>query len=117
MKKFITLLALTLSVSAMADTNYSCFGTEPFWNFSIQGENATFSMGDTSVNEQVASITSAEGTPEDFAFLLTTDRGATASIIAGQCNDGMSDNVYTHNILYKSSEGSVFYGCCNQVNK
>lgn len=115
MKKFIALLSLTLSLTAMADTNYSCLGTEPFWGLKIEGENATFSnpVTDTAKVEQVTSRTSAAGVQEDFAFILTTEN-ALAAISQTECSDGMSDNVYSHQIIYKNAD-SVLYGCCNII--
>jgi uncharacterized membrane protein len=115
MKKFIALLSLTLSMTAMADTNYSCLGTEPFWGLDIVGENVTFSnpVLENSTVEQVSSRTTAAGVQEDFAFVLTTENSISA-ISQTECSDGMSDEVYSHQIIYKNAD-SVLYGCCNII--
>ena len=115
MKTIIALLALTLSVSAMA-ADYSCGGTEPFWDLEIQGNTLTFNkMMDegTAKPEEILSRVNAHGTGHEFAFVVKTEK-STATIITGECSDGMSDNVYTNHIMLTTGD-QVLYGCCNQL--
>lgn len=118
MKKIITLLALTLSVSAMASSDLSCSGTEPFWDLKIVGNTVTFNQllaDDSTTQEEVVSRVDAHGYATDFAFVVKTEN-ATATIVTGECSDGMSDNVYEKHIMYTTKD-SVLYGCCNSLKK
>ena len=109
MKKFIALLSLTLTFSVMADTNFACLGTEPFWGLTVEGSNATFtSASDATQTTETALITTVAGNT------VVTTESAKATIIAGECNDGMSDNVYSSSIEYKIG-ASTLYGCCNKI--
>lgn len=114
MKKVIALLALTLSMTAMADTSLSCFGTEPFWSLKIEENKTVFTDFSTDTTEEkteeVISNTPAAGTADGYAFVVKTEN-ATANVVLGECNDGMSDNVYSHHILYTTGS-QVLYGCC-----
>jgi uncharacterized membrane protein len=115
MKKLIALLALTASVSTMAG-DLSCGGTEPFWGLEIKGEKVIFSNPymESVTTEKVTLKQEAANTNSDFAFVLTTESGATATVITGECNDGMSDTIYSKHIIYKNAE-DVLYGCCNEI--
>lgn len=118
MKKLITILALTLSFSAMS-AEYSCFGTEPFWGLKLTETSTVFSspIEDTETTEAVTSKTNAIGYADEFAFVVKTDKGSLASVTTGECSDGMSDNVYPKHITYINNDGNVFYGCCREVVK
>ncbi|RPJ74481.1 MAG: hypothetical protein EHM20_10525 [Alphaproteobacteria bacterium] len=117
MKKMIALLALTSSLSSMAASDYTCSGTEPFWNLKLEGSKMTFSAAmedeSTTVNE-VISRTGAAGMALDFAFVAKTEDAA-ATIITGECSDGMSDAIYSNHIVYTTGD-LVLYGCCNPLN-
>ncbi len=116
MKKFIVVLSLVCSFGAMAESNYKCFGTEPFWAMSITQDKLAFGLfDDDTVTEDILSRETAQGTSQDFAFVVTT-KSASATIIAGECSDGMSDNIYSHHVVYKNAS-STLYGCCNQTSK
>lgn len=110
MKKMITILALVLSASAMADIDYACVGKMPSWNFKIAGDTATFSNDKTTKTEKIAKRISAVNSILDYAFYVSTASGS-ASILAGECSDGLSDDVYSHQILYKTGD-TVLTGCC-----
>lgn len=112
MKTILATLLLTLSLTAMADTNYSCFGTEPFWGIEVKGDSVTFNPYDlVPATEKITSRENALGVTEGYALMITTATTTTA-ITTAECNDGMSDNVYTHTVLYKTPD-ALFYGCCN----
>ncbi|QDK40417.1 hypothetical protein DOM21_02895 [Bacteriovorax stolpii] len=117
MKKTIALMSMLLSLSAMA-ADYSCSGTEPFWDLKIEGNTVTFNefMADeTTTKEEIISRVDAQGLAPDFAFVVET-KNAKATIVTGECNDGMSDNIYEKHIMYTTGN-SVLYGCCNEITK
>ncbi|MBC7713267.1 MAG: hypothetical protein H7177_08005 [Rhizobacter sp.] len=116
MKKLIILLSLAMSVSAMAASDFSCGGTEPFWDLTIKGDTVTYNavMSDDSIKtEQVTSRVNAAGTQEDYAVIVKTET-TSSTILAGECSDGMSDTVYSHNIILTTGD-QVLVGCCNQI--
>jgi uncharacterized membrane protein len=116
MKTIITFFALSLSISAMAESDFSCAGTEPFWGLNLIGSeiSLTTPATESAVTEAVTSRTNASGTQEDFVFVATTAT-ATATILSGECSDGMSDEIYSHHIVYNTGD-LVLYGCCNKIN-
>ncbi len=114
MKKLIVLLSLAMSASAMA-ADYSCGGTEPFWDLSIKGNTVTYNefLADESTKtEEIISRKDAHGLVSEFAFEVKS-ASMTASIVTdATCSDGMSESTYTHAILL-NVDGAVVYGCCN----
>lgn len=115
MKKLIVLLSLAMSVSAMAASDYSCGGTEPFWDLTIKGNAVTyneFMADETTKTEEILTRKTAHGLVEDFAFEVKTS-SMTASVVKdATCSDGMSEQTYSHAILL-NVDGAVLYGCCN----
>ncbi|MBC7427920.1 MAG: hypothetical protein H7336_04855 [Bacteriovorax sp.] len=100
----------------MAASDFSCGGTEPFWDLTIKGSTVTYNafLADESIKvEKIISRTQAAGTQEDTAVVIKSET-LTSTILAGECNDGMSDNIYSHRIVLTSGD-SVLTGCCNQV--
>ena len=108
---------LSFSFQALASTDYSCFGTEPFWGLKLEGSKVSlsFPLGDEVKTEQVISRVTAYGVNEDVAFVVKINNGS-ATIIGGECNDGMSDEIYPSHIVF-ASEDSVYYGCCKKSVK
>lgn len=120
-KKLAILLTFSFAVSAMAESNYSCGGTEPFWGLTIKGNKMSVSapLGDEAVVEEITSRTSAAGTGEEYVFVAKT-QNMSATIVTGECSDGMSDEVFSHHIVYttgSSDDIGVYYGCCNKITK
>ncbi|MBY0416410.1 MAG: hypothetical protein K2Q18_19700 [Bdellovibrionales bacterium] len=115
MKKIIALLTLTVSITAMADTtNYKCFGTEPFWDFKIKENQTVFNemFEDETKTETILSRVTAANVGDNTAFVVKT-KSTTATVVAGACSDGMSDETYSHHIVLEN-DTSVLYGCCNE---
>ncbi len=113
MKKLIVLLSIVMSSSLLA-SDLSCGGTEPFWDLEIKGSTVTYNgffADETTTKEEIVSKTNAAGLADDFAFVIKTPN-ATATIVTGECSDGMSDTIYSQHIMYTTAD-SVLYGCCN----
>jgi uncharacterized membrane protein len=118
MKKTIALLAFAFSLTAFAGSDYSCMGTEPFWGLELVGNKVSvnLSLGDDEIKtEAVVSRIQAAGYSDGVAFVVKTG-SASATIVLGECSDGMSDQVYTNHIVYTKGD-AVLYGCCNQITK
>jgi len=116
MKKFIVILSLACSFSAMADSNYKCFGTEPFWGMELTQNKLILDLfGDSKISEDLISRETAQGVGEEYVFVAST-KTASATIITGECNDGMSDDIFSHHVVYKNAS-TTLYGCCNKTSK
>lgn len=118
MKKLITLLALTVSASAMA-TDYKCSGTEPFWGMSIEGDKLSYDYpADEPVNktEKIISKKLMAARPEAFGVVAKTKKATATIVLNDQCSDGMSDETYSHSAVLDVKGLSVaLEGCCNVV--
>jgi uncharacterized membrane protein len=112
MKKIIALLALAFSLTAFAGSDFTCAGTEPFWHIDLVGKSLAFNYDYDEVygSEAVVSRTT------DGVDLVVRTKSATAKITKGECNDGMSDQTFTHEIIYTDGK-TVVSGCCNQITK
>lgn len=101
----------------MAAADFSCFGTEPFWNLSIKGDVTayqTYMTDESATVEPVLSRVNAVGVGEDYAILIKTANTSAAILTDASCTDGMSDNTYSKAILFSVGK-TVLYGCCNEV--
>lgn len=117
MKSTIALLALAFTMASATASEYSCFGTEPFWDVKISKTHMSFSdFDDQPKVEEIISRETAAGVGDEYAFVVKS-KSLSATVITGECNDGMSDNIYTHHVMVEG--GDVFnrpvYGCCNKV--
>lgn len=116
MKKFIAILILTFSFSALANSNYKCFGTEPFWGMELVNNSLTLDLFDEEkITEEVLSRDTAAGLATEFAFIAKTNKSS-ATIVTGECSDGMSDRIYSHHVVYTDGK-VVLYGCCDRSSK
>ncbi len=116
LKKFISLLVLTCSFAVVAGSDYACIGTEPFWSLDIGGNKLSLSLplGDSPMTEEVISRVNAQNTAEDCAFVVKSE-SITATVLTGQCSDGMSDKVYSNHLVFTIGD-SAMYGCCDKVD-
>lgn len=107
---------MSLSFSALADNNYKCFGTEPFWGMELVNNSLVLDLFDeTKTSEEVISRETAAGMANEFAFIAKT-KNSSATIVTGECSDGMSDEIYSHHVVYTDGR-AVLYGCCNKSSK
>jgi uncharacterized membrane protein len=117
-KSTLTLLALlSLNAFAAAESQLTCFGTEPFWEINISNNNQMRLLypGETDQIFTLIQKTSASGTSGDFAFQISGHNTRTEllklNIIKGNCNDGMSDIEYPYNVMVEH-QNRLLYGCC-----
>ena len=118
MKSLIAVLAFTCSTFAFATTDYACVGVEPFFTLNLVGSKLSLSMplGDDAVTEEVISRIAATNYSEETAFVVKT-ASASATFVAGNCKIENDDDVkYTSYLVY-NTEDSVYYGCCNKIEK
>lgn len=118
MKSLLVLLAMSLSVSAMA-TDFKCAGTEPFWGMSITGDQLSYDYpADEPVNktETIVSKKLMAARPEAFGVVAKTKKVTATIVLNDQCSDGMSDEIYSHTVVLDvKGLPMVFEGCCNEV--
>lgn len=120
MKKVLLFaLVASSSVSAFA-VNFDCQGTEPFWSLETTNAVVRYSApiysaagNDQILNESytITARAAARGMTEEGAVLIST-RNTFAAIMGGACNDGMSDESYSHSVIFKRGN-EVLAGCCN----
>ncbi len=111
MKKFIISSFLLLSFNAFSNEAFSCFGTEPFWGLRVENNTLSFDNFDSISTSKIISAKNAEGTTDLFATVITAENQDSLTIVRGECNDGMSDNLYSHHAVVKLKD-RVLYGCC-----
>lgn len=111
-KVFLALTAMVLSIPAFA-INLDCSGTEPFWNASVKNNIMTVSDPtlDTSAKLRVLSVNQAAGFTANNIMVVKT-KYSRLTVVAGDCNDGMSEETYSHHAVLER-DGIVFGGCCN----
>lgn len=109
MKTLIILAAIAFSVTTMAST-HSCGGSNPHWAVTIT-DTAITTNG---VADSITSKAEAVHTSNDWAFVAKTTAGATATVIGGECTNGLYNSIYLRHIIYTTSDGAVLYGCCDE---
>jgi uncharacterized membrane protein len=99
----------------------SCFGTEPFWSVSVEGDAVRLSTPDDAegVSGWLAGRWGASGRRDRFAARLLWEDGAPgfATIRAERCSDGMSDREYGLSVDLMPGRGGeggeLLSGCCS----
>lgn len=106
-----TVMLLTINFASAADMK--CNGTEPFWSVSVKNGSLTYDnpSNDGSSVRTIESTRDAAGTMPGYITVIKT-ASSTLTVVAGTCNDGMSDNEYSHHAVF-DVDGTVFGGCCN----
>ncbi|ETX15317.1 peptide-binding protein [Roseivivax halodurans JCM 10272] len=99
-------------------TEFSCFGTEPFWSLDVAaGGTSTFSEPEGEATWLTGPVRSAEGVPGRFFAVVGGAAGGTLAlaISAEECGDGMSDRQYGLSAaLITTGEGArTLSGCCS----
>ncbi|MFA6238377.1 MAG: hypothetical protein WC635_13675 [Bacteriovorax sp.] len=120
--KHLLALALFTSLSSLATAStptLQCFGTEPFWGVSTNSKGlVTYDspMTDGKRLYKNAKVLNAAGTADGYAFQVeardAAENSIKISVVKTQCNDGMSDSIYTYTALVEVDE-SLLLGCCN----
>jgi uncharacterized membrane protein len=116
MTKTIATLAVLMLTSTVHAAVFRCMGTEPFWTAQINTTKQVTKLQLTGPEGSTIStkITQAAGTTGDYAFTAEGKYVTFSVVTDAACNDGMSDNTYTHAVLLKRAGTSPLYGCCNQ---
>jgi uncharacterized membrane protein len=103
-------------------TNLSCYGTEPFWNATLNPAKGTAIVARMDTGTELLTIPwSMSGTslPAVAGFRLKGGTGeGFATVTATQCGDGMSDAVLglSVTLFMAGNAGPVaFSGCCSLV--
>lgn len=89
----------------------SCYGTEPFWNLTVDDTRASFSRPDgaTFTGMPMTRHPSANRT-DRWAFLAG---GATGILRQNRCGDGMSDRTFGLSLDLVLPGSDVVSGCCS----
>lgn len=119
LKRFSYLLCLFLCLptTTWAFEDFDCVGSEPFWKLSITGKKITFTQQTIpQITMPAAEPKPAENMSMDHIRIFRTklnNKEATIVIQKQSCTDGMSDDVFSYEGLFISSD-KVFHGCCSK---
>lgn len=94
--------------------SWRAFGTEPFWNVSLNGETIVFSTPE----DQQGKTLQGRRNPSLVGMVYTGkdgDTDFTLDISPGPCSDGMSDNQYDHVSTFIYG-GTTYRGCAKAGN-
>ena len=92
-------------------SSYQCFGTEPFWSLESYQSSFTFElMGERKQQYHYDQAVAPQGMQKDFISIFIKKDTPLAIIQQSTCNDGMSDNTYTHQVILFLDQN--YYGCC-----
>lgn len=104
--------------SSLSTKVLKCTGTEPFWNLEINGSKMVYSdpVMNSKVTFKVSERIVPNGTSDTYALAIKASKGSNnvvATIRAGDCNDGMSDESYEYDIFFVT-KGAAYIGCCGK---
>jgi uncharacterized membrane protein len=88
---------------------FRAFGTEPFWNVNVEGTTLTF----TTPEDQAGMSMQGTRRPIDGGVEVAGEHAGKPFVLrvtAGECSDGMSDNVYTLKATFRH-HGVDYTGC------
>lgn len=115
MNSLLVALVLTaFSLPALAG-KISCGGTEPFWGLSVEGEYMRYSdpVMETTMSLKIVSRLQPVGYSEGYIQVIKS-KFTSLTMVHGECNDGMSDEIYTHHAVFDNN-GVIMGGCCNVI--
>lgn len=110
----VTILMCFISTVFAETPVFHCVGTEPFWNMNVsEGKRLMrFSTPEGRIALRILRKRIASGSADQGAFILESKY--TSLIVApAECNDGMSDNAYTHAAVFDMGGRNIYYGCCD----
>lgn len=93
---------------------FRAFGTEPFWSVNVEDSTLTY----TTPEDQAGQVMQGTRSPIDGGVEITgTHAGKTfaLTVVAGDCNDGMSDNEYE--LVSTFRYGELNYKGCGEAAK
>ncbi len=91
--------------------SFAAFGTEPFWQVTVNGTALDFDDVSTGEKRSLTATRSESGNSTVFSG-DNNGTSFTLTITPGSCNDGMSDNTYPWTSTFVYGEAS-FSGCAN----
>lgn len=123
---FVLTIAAAMPAAAQKDYSglpLSCIGTEPFWDMTIAGGQATMSQPEGGPFLWTASPgMSAQGRWDMWVIQLSDPQaspdapGFAGLQYTGQCSDGMSDNIFPFEVIMLLPDGRVLGGCCGALD-
>ena len=113
MKALMSVVFLSLFAFAALASEINCSGTEPFWSLTVTGDKMVYSspIEEDNATFKVVSALQAAGFAPGYITVIKS-KYTSLTLVAGQCNDGMSDETYTHHAVFDKS-GVILGGCCN----
>jgi uncharacterized membrane protein len=125
-KRFVWALGLAcLAVSFAHAENFTCSGTEPFWQLTINESTILLQDGNKVTGQSKLTLKSvkprpAAGAPPSavqvFEAMTPEKNGKPVTIVVQKreetkCSNGMSDPIYSYDVIVVTPR-VVFMGCC-----
>jgi len=128
MKKLLILFALVFTTALFSQENkdfkdgydFTCFGTEPFWDVKISdGKEISFDILGNEIKFTTGVPEYTDISKEEFSYSASSDKySIKVSVKKSECGDGMSDNVYPYTVsavvVNKSSGKTTTFNGCGQ---
>jgi len=94
-----------------------CFGTEPFWVASLYQDKVTFTLLGEETLEIKGDLITPLGVAAEYAQNFVSE-SLVISSLSGQCNDGMSDRLYSRHAMaqFIGEKKMGLLGCCQPIN-
>lgn len=105
--KIFALLCFTLSCSVALSSDYSCFGTNPYWSLELKESQANYLADYEVFGLESGKI---EMISTDGQLLVGND--SSLQFVTKKCNDGMTEATYGHQVIFKLGTETLI-GCCN----
>ena len=125
-KRFVWVLGLVCLPVAIAHAeNFTCSGTEPFWQLTINDSTILLQDGNKVTGQSKLTLKSvkprpAAGAPPSvvqvFEAMTPEKNGKPVTIVVQKreetkCSNGMSDPIYAYDVIVVTPR-VVFIGCC-----
>lgn len=112
----VPVLATLFGATVFAANRYHCVGTEPFWSADVSEKTVIVSSpGEERETLLIAQRSYPQGTAPSFGEVIRAGKpgvDATLTIRSdSKCNDGMSEQTYTHEIWFLRNN-TLVVGCC-----
>ena len=107
-------ILVIMHTSAYAIEKMDCYGTEPFWDATIDNSQLVFSYDEKKRIYPLPTFEAPGGTNPDYITSVqarTKNGSAIGFIVNETCSDGMSDKQFPYSI-YLFVNGRPFRGCC-----
>jgi uncharacterized membrane protein len=110
----IVTVAVTATMAVPAYAGFTCNGTEPFWNLTVNKGLVFDSANDGTTNYSKATLKWVGATRLYTASGAGKPTVKTAIRANNACSDGMSDDIYPYEVTVSVTGKATLRGCCRK---